>query len=161
TGAEAVDARADVYALGAMLYEMITGELPFDGPSSFAIATRRLWEAPPDPRRIRSETPASLANLVLSCMAQEPADRPAGAAVVRTALAEIPKSTGHVRHPPPIVSVSNVVLDPHAKAVAVLPLKNLGPPEDAYLAEGLTDDLIDRLSAARALRVRSRGALDT
>src|SRR5262249_60121629 len=45
------------------------------------------------------------------------------------------------------------------KTVAVLPFRNAGPPEDAYLAEELTDDLLDALSMTRGLKVRARGAV--
>jgi serine/threonine-protein kinase len=51
------------------------------------------------------------------------------------------------------------VTAPGSKSVAVLPWRNLGPPDDEYVAEALTEDLIDGLSMTRGLRVRARGAV--
>jgi TolB-like protein len=59
--------------------------------------------------------------------------------------------------PPPPPGPSTPTMD--AKTVAVLPLRNAGPVEDEYLADGLTDDLIDTLSMGKGLRVRGRGAV--
>jgi serine/threonine protein kinase len=46
---DAVDGRTDIYALGAMLYEMVTGRLPFEGPTVMAVLSKHLTEAPPPP----------------------------------------------------------------------------------------------------------------
>ena len=70
------DARADLYALGVVLYELVTGELPFDGDSPMAAAVARLLRDPEDPRTHMPDLPAELAALVLRCLAREPAGRP-------------------------------------------------------------------------------------
>ena len=81
-----VDQRADLYALGLMLFEMLTGQLPFAGETTLAAALARLTQPPPDPRGIKSGIPDPLAELVLHCMAQKPEERPASAAVVAERL---------------------------------------------------------------------------
>ena len=72
----AVDQRADIYALGLMLSEMLTGELPFAGQTPIATALARLTKPPPDPRVLRPGLPDPHAELVLQCLAQLPDARP-------------------------------------------------------------------------------------
>src|SRR5208337_5280551 len=83
-----IDARADLYALGAMLFELSTGECPWKGETIFAVAAARLLHPPPDPRTARPDLPAGLAALVQRCMARRPEDRFASAAVA-SALAAL------------------------------------------------------------------------
>src|SRR5690606_12529495 len=80
-----VDARADIYALGLILYELLTGRLPFESDNPLAAAVMRLHEAPADPRTYAS-VPDPLAELALACIAREPEARPEDAGTVREAL---------------------------------------------------------------------------
>lgn len=89
---EPVDARTDVYALGLVLYEMLTGELPFHGDTEMAISLARLSVAPAPVRLGRPDTPAGLARLVMACIAVEPADRPPSAQAVADALTGRPRT---------------------------------------------------------------------
>jgi serine/threonine-protein kinase len=74
-GAEPVDARTDVYALGCVLYEMLAGEPPYPGPSVQAILARRFLEPAPSVRRIRETVPERLDQAVAKALARAPADR--------------------------------------------------------------------------------------
>jgi serine/threonine protein kinase/tetratricopeptide (TPR) repeat protein len=74
-----VDARADIYAVGLLLFEALTGRLPFEADSPIAAAIARLRGPAPDPRGL-AEVPDLLAELLLRCLEREPADRPASAA---------------------------------------------------------------------------------
>jgi serine/threonine protein kinase len=75
---ETVDARTDIYALGAMLYEMVTGRLPFEGPSVMAILSKHLTEAPVPPRERRPDLSISpaLSQLIMEALDKDPARRP-------------------------------------------------------------------------------------
>ncbi|MEO7295531.1 MAG: protein kinase [Candidatus Limnocylindria bacterium] len=77
---------SDIYALGVVLYELLTGQRAFRGDSAYAVATARLREPPPDPRRIVPDLPAELAAIVTGAMAREPGQRFASADALRAAL---------------------------------------------------------------------------
>ncbi|MDD7937119.1 protein kinase [Actinomycetospora lutea] len=72
---EPLDGRSDVYAVGCTLYEMLTGETPFRGPSSVEVASQRLRESPPPPRELVRELSPDLESVVLRALALEPAMR--------------------------------------------------------------------------------------
>jgi eukaryotic-like serine/threonine-protein kinase len=159
-GAKNLDARADIYAFGAMMYECLTGERAWSGDSVWALAAARLFQPPPDPRVLRPDVPAPVAELVLRCMARQPHDRFASAAELLTAMNAIKTPT--IAPPPPSRSPAGrgqAALESEAKTVAVLPFRNAGAASDDYFAEGLSDDLIDALSMTPGLRVLAKGAL--
>ncbi len=179
-GAAVIDARADIYALGAILYELVTGHRAWEGESPIAVATARVLRPPPDPRLLRPDLPQGVADVILRCMQRKPdarfhdvhelelaIDQLLATTVAETGAYPAPKAIGSsspaLSHAPSdvrIASPSGLVGTPHAeKTLAVLPFRNGGPPEDEYLAEGLTEDLIDGLSMLPDLRVRSRGAV--
>ncbi len=158
-GAQDLDARADLYALGAMLFECLTGERPWIGDSIWAVAAARLMHPPPDPRAKVPDLPPSAAELVMKCMARKREDRFATAAQVAGGLASLtlPVARSGTRQSAP--PAPQVPLEPDAKGIAVLPFRNLGPADDAYLAEGVSDDLTDALSMTAGLKVLARGAV--
>ena len=85
-GRKDVDARADVFSLGAMLFECLTGRPAFASEQLMATLSRILFEEPPRVRTIRSETPAALDLLVSSMLCKDPAGRPRDGAMVAAAL---------------------------------------------------------------------------
>jgi class 3 adenylate cyclase/tetratricopeptide (TPR) repeat protein len=79
-------ARSDLYSLGALLYEMLTGQPPFPGDDAVAIISQHLSAAPVRPSKLRPDLPPALDELVLALLAKRPEDRPATAAEVRREL---------------------------------------------------------------------------
>jgi serine/threonine-protein kinase len=80
-----VDARADLYSLGALLFALLVGRPPFEG-SGFALLKKHLQDAPPPPRRFVKDVPPQLDALVLQLLAKDPAARPQTAAAVAAVL---------------------------------------------------------------------------
>jgi TolB-like protein/Tfp pilus assembly protein PilF len=165
TGDAKIDARADLYAFGLVLYEMLTHELPWKGDTALVVASARLFAPPPDVRALRPEVPSELAELILRCMAKDREQRPAGASELLASLSRLARASAP---PPPLRGAPAPPAPPplpllapstHGKSIAVLPLRNRSAADDDYLADGLTDDLIDSLSMVRGIRVCSRGAV--
>jgi serine/threonine protein kinase/predicted ATPase len=90
---ELVDARADLYALGCMLYELLTGRPPFVGPSPAAVIYGHLRERPLAPSELASGVPRQLDELVLRLLAKEPSERLGYAGDVATALEALGAAT--------------------------------------------------------------------
>ncbi len=82
-----VDARSDVYSLGVVLYEMVTGRPPFSGDSPVAIAYKHVREYPSLPSTINESVPAEYEAIVMAAMAKDPEDRYQSAAELRDDLA--------------------------------------------------------------------------
>ena len=82
-GSSAIDGRSDLYSLGVVLYEMVTGCKPFDGGSHFAIMSRHVAEAPTPPVERCANVPQALNDLILTSMAKAPEDRLASASLNR------------------------------------------------------------------------------
>lgn len=76
---KAVDARTDIYALGALAYHLVCGRPPFSGDNAIAIGFAHLSEAPPPPRQLRKDCPEKLEAAILAALAKSPDDRPPSA----------------------------------------------------------------------------------
>lgn len=88
-GQEAVDARSDIYSLGALAYFLLTGQPPFGGRTGIKMLAAHLYESPQPPSAIRPDLPPDLDAVVLRCLAKKPGERYASAANLETSLAEL------------------------------------------------------------------------
>jgi len=81
------DARTDLYSLGSILFEMLTGRVPFPAENVYAAMHAKTESLPPSPRRLRPEISPELEELILSLLERDPANRPESALEVREKLA--------------------------------------------------------------------------
>jgi eukaryotic-like serine/threonine-protein kinase len=88
SGAE-LDPRSDLYAAGVVLFECLTGRVPFEAETTWALVAKHLEEEPPDPRKFNSDVPPLLAAVILKAMAKNAADRYDSATEMHDALARL------------------------------------------------------------------------
>ena len=135
-----VDSRTDIYSLGSVLFEMLTGDPPFAGPNVAAVTSRRLTEEAPRLKTLAPDVPSTVDAAVAKALSREAADRFATAEEFAATL-----------------TTSSSRQETAAKGLVVLPFGNLSPdPDNEFFADGLTDEVITDLSNIRALRVISR-----
>jgi serine/threonine-protein kinase len=83
---ERADERCDIYSLGVTLYQLVTGVVPFDGPTHFAVMMAHVQSSPRSPAELRDDVPPALERLVLDALAKDPAARPQSCADFRARL---------------------------------------------------------------------------
>jgi non-specific serine/threonine protein kinase len=141
------DHRSDVFALGILLYEMLTGQRAFERPSFAEAQAAILRDDPPTPRPERPLAPG-LERIVRRCLAKRPEDRFQSAREFLFALEAVGSGPNVV---PASVAASAL------PSVAVLPFADLSPAHDQeYFCDGLADELIAALARLQGVRVASR-----
>ncbi len=144
---KAADHRADIFAFGAILYEMLTGKRAFNKATTAETMTAILNE---DPQAISQIVPFALQRVVLRCMEKSPEQRFQSASDLGFAL-----------EPQSVEPILSTVLSAEViQSIAVLPFENAsGEPNTEYLCDGITESIINSLSQLPGLRVMPRSVV--
>lgn len=130
---EPLDLRSDLYSLGAVLFEMLTGQVPFDAETPVAVGVKHLTEPLPSLRALRPEIPAAVEAVVRKAMAKDPAARYQSAAEMKAALDRawggvVEQATSVLTAPPTVEAAQTTVLPTPTPAVAPVPVPVPRPP---------------------------------
>lgn len=140
---EDVDGRADIFAFGCVLYEMLTGRRAFERPTAIETLSAILHEQPVPASRSRRDLPPSADRLLTHCLEKDRARRPASGRELGEQLAAIRGGSG--------------TEDADVPSLAVLPFADMSAEHDQeYFCEGLAEELLNSLARIRGLRVASR-----
>jgi serine/threonine protein kinase/tetratricopeptide (TPR) repeat protein len=146
------DTRSDIYSLGCILYEMVTGRKVFDADTVEALIHKHVSEAPASPSDLNPRIPRSLEAVVLKCLEKDPARRYASAAELKDALGAIEVGISAS------TSRQNQVARPpeteREASIAVLPFRDMSPQKDQeYFCDGMAEEIINALVKVEGLRV--------
>ena len=180
---ESVDTRTDIFALGCVLYEMITGKKAFPGQTHTETMAAILKDAPIKPSELSINVPAELEDLIFHCLEKNREKRFQSAQDLAFALKKLltaPSTQSVPLHPTkprrvwiPLTALAIVTLlsaiyllqsykSKPIDSLAVLPFSNSSKnPESEYLSDGITENLINRLSQIPNLRVMARTTVFT
>ncbi len=143
-----VDNRSDIYSMGVILYEMVTGKVPFEGDTTLSVALKHKTEIPKDPRELNAQLPEEISRVILKCMEKKQEKRYQGA---QELFSELSKTT---ERKPEAEKISETKWK---NSIAVLPFTDLSPQKDQeYFCDGMAEELINALTKVDRLQVASR-----
>jgi serine/threonine-protein kinase len=154
-----VDQRSDIYSMGVVLFEMVTGQLPFVGDTALSVAMKHKMQEPSDPRALNDLVSEDLSRVILWCLKKDKMSRCQAAGELLSELTKIEKKT-------PITERVRIAEEPRSEAtgmsddqdsIAVLPFTNMSAdPEQEYFCDGMAEEIINSLTKIKDLRVVAR-----
>jgi serine/threonine protein kinase/Flp pilus assembly protein TadD len=152
-GASDLDGSSDQFSLACVVYEMLSGERAFTGPTPQAVMAKRFTDSVVPIRSVRSTVPENIERALAKAMSTDAERRFRTTGLFAQALASTSLNTPSDTQtmPQPVVST--------AKSIAVLPFTNMSADaENEYFTDGMAEEIINALSKIQSLRVASRTA---
>jgi serine/threonine protein kinase len=141
---EAIDHRSDIFSLGVILYELVTGRRPFQGETTAGLMNSILTDTPAPAHNARSELPSHLSHVIGRCLIKETQRRLQATLDLRNELEALQQDL--VTGPVKVVH-----------SIAVLPFVDMSPEKDQdHFCEGMAEEIINALAGIEGLRVTSR-----
>jgi len=142
---ERVDQRTDIWSMGIISFEILTGKLPYSGEFEQAIIYSILNEDPRSIQSIRKDVPLKLEQMIMKMLSKNKEHRYQNASELITDISELKNKNGHADK------------DSDKKTIAVLPFENMSPEKEAdYFADGLAEELITNLSKIKEIKLVAR-----
>jgi serine/threonine protein kinase/Tfp pilus assembly protein PilF len=153
------DQRSDIYSLGVILFEMVTGVVPFVGDTALSVAMKHKLEEPSDPKALNDLVSEDLSRVILWCLRK---DKMARCQTAKELLSELAKIEKRI----PIAERIHTAEEPRSEtagisdgqnSIAVLPFTNMSAdPEQEYFCDGMAEEVINSLTKIKDLRVVAR-----
>jgi serine/threonine protein kinase/Flp pilus assembly protein TadD len=154
---EPLDSRSDLFSFGAMLYEMATGAVAFEGNTSAVVLSEILNRSPRPASQVNPEVPADLERIINKALEKDPDLRYQTATEIKTDLKRLKRDRDSGSGPAVRRAGTGLAAETKQKSVAVLYFENLsGAKDDEYLRDGMTEDIITELSKIGRLKVFPR-----